>query len=79
MWGHMQEWGGSGWAWFAVGHVLWWLLIAVGIVVLLRWTLGVGRHRPRDADHAVDVLRERYARGEITQAEFEERKRVLGG
>jgi uncharacterized membrane protein len=27
--------------------------------------------------YAIDILRERYARGEINQAEFEERRRLL--
>jgi uncharacterized membrane protein len=33
------------------------------------------RSRGRDA---LDILRERYARGEINQAEYEERRRFLG-
>ena len=32
------------------------------------------RHPPRDA---VDVLKERYARGEINEAEYRERRRLL--
>jgi uncharacterized membrane protein len=27
--------------------------------------------------HAIDILKERYARGEINQAEYEERRRML--
>jgi putative membrane protein len=30
------------------------------------------------ADPALQILRERFARGEIDQAEFEERRRALG-
>jgi len=80
MWGHMEGWG-PGWVWFTVGQVLWWLFVVVGVVVLLRWTLGRGPHRrpPPPPDRAIELLRERYARGEIDQNEFEERKRVLGG
>jgi len=32
------------------------------------------RHPPRDA---MDVLKERYARGEINEAEYRERRRLL--
>lgn len=79
MWGHMDGWG-PGWGWFAMGHLLWWVLLLVAIAVLVRWTLGHGPHRsPGGSDRALDLLRERYARGEIDQQEFEERKRVLGG
>lgn len=79
MWGHMGEWG-AGWGFVAVGHVLWWLFVIVAVVVLLRWTLGHGPHgRGRGVDPALEVLRERYARGEIDEDEFQARRRVLGG
>jgi putative membrane protein len=34
-------------------------------------------HRARGPD-ALDILRERYARGEITEAEYDQRRRFLG-
>jgi putative membrane protein len=34
---------------------------------------------PRGDDTALELLRQRYARGEIDATEFEERKRTLGG
>jgi len=34
---------------------------------------------PTSADPAADILRERFARGEIDREEFEERRRVLSG
>jgi uncharacterized membrane protein len=33
-------------------------------------------YRPR-GHHALELLKERFARGEINQAEYEERKRLL--
>jgi putative membrane protein len=55
----------------------------VGVIVLLvRW-LGGSEHplfRPtgQTSRAALDILKERLARGEIDVAEFEERKRALG-
>jgi putative membrane protein len=81
MWwnGQMMGWGGVwGWGLFGILHMfLWWILIVLGIVVLARWLgSGGGRHERRDS--ALEILRERYARGEIDKAEFEARKRDLG-
>jgi uncharacterized membrane protein len=35
------------------------------------------RGHVRGSERAIDILKGRFARGEITQAEFEERRRVL--
>ena len=79
MWGHMDGWG-PGWSWFAAGHVLWWVVGVVALIALLRWGIqrgGQGRAAP--PDRALDLLRQRFARGEIDEAEFEARRRTLGG
>jgi len=58
---------------------------AVLILLAIRWLMrGTrnDRYEPTLAtgdDGAMAVLRERYARGEIDAAEFEERKRTLAG
>jgi len=58
---------------------LWWALILAGVIVLAVWlarTLGQapsgGSSYPR-AESAEDVLRQRYARGEIDREEFQQR------
>ena len=43
---------------------------------VMAFMMGGMTHRPRRGK-AVEILRERYARGEIDQAEFEERRRLL--
>jgi putative membrane protein len=62
-------------------HVVWWLVLIVAILAIIRWTARSGPHGapPTQEDRAIAILRERYARGEIDKAEFEERKRDLGG
>jgi putative membrane protein len=62
-----------------------WLAILVGLIVLVAYiVVRVARSTWREPgpsspprDSAMDVLRERYARGEIDAAEFEERRRLL--
>lgn len=81
MWG---EYGmGWGWGFFGVVHmVLWWALLILGIVVLVKW-LAVGFRSARGAQasesRALEVLKERYARGEIGKEEFDQKKRDLAG
>jgi putative membrane protein len=78
VWGHMDGWG---WGWFAAGHLLWWVLVVVVLVGLVRWAIprtGPRTAPPPQTDRALDILRERFARGEIDETEFQARKRTLG-
>lgn len=68
--------GGMMWFWAVL-----WLLLAVllvfGIVVLVRAFAERGGSGSRPANSAVQILEERFARGEIDREEFEERRRAL--
>jgi putative membrane protein len=77
--------GYDGWAWWGFGafHMVgfWIVVICVLVFVLRGWRGGAGMpHCFPSAGHesALDVLQKRYARGEITQKEYEEMKGVLG-
>lgn len=78
MWGgDMMGWG---WGWFGVVHmVLWWFLIILGIVVLAKWLFGGGPGPGRGAveQRALEILAERYARGEIDKQEFEQKRKDI--
>jgi putative membrane protein len=80
MWSDMGSWG-WGWGVFGALHmVLWWVLIILGIVVLIKWLSASGSRPERDTgNRALEVLKERYARGEIGKDEFEQKKRDLSG
>ena len=75
-------WGDYGWGW-GMGFgmiivVLFWVLVILGIVVLVKWIAAgsSGASQP-PAKSALDILKERYARGEIGRDEFEQKKRDL--
>ncbi len=78
LWMHGWDWGHS-----IIGFFM--MIVALGGVVLLvvlaeRWFGGrpTGRPAPLSEENsAVDILNERFARGEIDQAEYEERKTLL--
>lgn len=73
-WGMHPMWGVWGIGMMLMMLVFWGAVI-VGIVMAIRWLAGQGE-RSR-SDRAVDILRERYARGEINKDEFEEKQRDL--
>ncbi|MBI2987299.1 MAG: SHOCT domain-containing protein [Deltaproteobacteria bacterium] len=56
--------------------LLFWGAVIIGIVVGIRWLVGQAKVSRPDA--AIDILRQRYARGEINKDEFEAKKRDLG-
>jgi len=80
MWGYMGNMGwGYGRGFIGMAHMLlWWILPILGIAVLARWLfagyLGAGHSLSK---RSVDILEERYARGEIKRNEFESKKREL--
>lgn len=71
----------GGWSFMILGpfFLLLPLAILVAIVFFIaRMAGGPWRVAPPSSDHtALDILRERFARGEIDQQEFESRRRVL--
>ena len=78
---HMWDGGWHGW-FFGPMMMLAWIAVAVVVVILLARWLGIPRRGGSQSDRAekspIDILKERYARGEIDSEEFEERRRTLG-
>lgn len=77
----MWDWAGHGWGWIGVGMVhmlLFWGLIILAIAALVRYLSSTSADKVDGArGSALDILKERFARGEIDSQEFEERKRLL--
>ena len=56
-----------------------WILILIGIVALVVWAVqrSGGQTVVAPNETALDILKKRYAKGEIDKEEFEERKRLV--
>ncbi len=72
----MMWYGAGGWWMFSM------LLFWGGLIALIVWAVRAASDRPsrdRDRNRALEILEERYARGEIDHEEFEQRRRILEG
>src|SRR5262244_1543163 len=80
--GRMSEWHWEmhpmWWGW-GIGMMaimfLFWALVIIGLIVGIRWLVGQGK--VSRSDSALEILRQRYARGEINKEEFELKKKDL--
>lgn len=79
MWGNHMN---MDWWWgFAGFHMVGYVLLIVLLVLAVAWFLGravtQGGAGATSQKSALDILKERYARGEIGKEEFEQKKRDL--
>ena len=79
---------GGGWGWIGgIFMMFFWILALVAIVLLIRWLVIAGGNRSpmshgqeqaRDtAESALDIVKKRYAKGEITKEQFDLMRRDL--
>jgi len=74
-WGtHPMMWGAWGFG-MMIMMILFWVLVIVAVVLGIRWLLG--QEKEARADSALEILRQRYARGEINKDEFDAKKKDL--
>lgn len=72
----MMQW--HWWGFWLLGPIfmlLFWGLVITGIVVLIKWIFG--QTGAKTEESALDILKKRYAKGEISTEEFEEKKRDI--
>lgn len=83
---NMMGYGGGGWLGFGwIFMLIFWGLIIWGIIALIRYYSGGGYgccgRKHENGEHkensALEILKERYAKGEIQKEEFEAKKKDL--
>ncbi len=71
------DWGYGMGAWGSIFMIVFWLFVIVGIVALIQGNSRNGGKHHRAGNSALDILKERYAKGEIDKKEFEEKSREI--
>ena len=56
--------------------LIFWILVIIGLVLLIKYLWEGGGAR-REQESALEILKKKYARGEISKEEFEEKKKDL--
>jgi putative membrane protein len=56
--------------------LIFWILVIIGLVLLIKYLWGSGTVK-KEEESALEILKKKYARGEISKEEFEEKKNVL--
>ncbi len=74
--GMMDGYGyGMGYGMWILG-LIFWILVIIGLVLLIKYLWEGGGAR-REHESALEILKKKYARGEISKEEFEEKKKDL--
>lgn len=70
---------GDGMGIWMLFSLVFWILVIVGIVLLVVWVVqkAMGGGAGGTEGSVLEILKKRYARGEISKEEFEEKKRDL--
>lgn len=75
----MMHWGDSGWGmgfgW--VFMIIFWALVILGVIYVVQAAMRGGKGEAQK-ETPLDILKKRYARGEITREDFERMKDDLG-
>ncbi len=75
--------GSMGWGmmgWFGpIMMLAFWAVIIIAVIFFIRWLVASskGGNAPRSEDSPLEILKKRYARGEINKEEFEEKRKDL--
>lgn len=73
-------WGPGMMGWFGpIMMLVFWGLIILALILLIRWLWGISQSKTevKQSESPMDILKRRYASGEVDREEFEQKKRDL--
>ena len=73
---HHHDVGDGSWWVMWIGMILFWILIALAVVWLVREVI-VPRRHGSSSENAMEILERRLAEGEISTEEYQERRKAL--
>ena len=81
-WLNMIGWFGGGIGWLGmILCLIFFILIIIGVIFLIVWIVKKATYSGNEAktgSSTLEVLKERYAKGEITKEQYEDVKKDLG-
>lgn len=76
---HWYGWGGNYGMGYGMGWlfmIVFWALVIIGIIYLIKTATG-STGKTKEGETAEDILKKRFARGELSKEEFEDAMHVL--
>lgn len=69
-------WGNGGFIW-GIFSIIIQVAVIAGVIYLVVYLVNANKNGHQRKDSAMEILKERYARGEISDEEYEEKKKRL--
>jgi len=69
MWGNHHFMGGYMW--------LFWIIVLIVVVLLIKWIIDSTSQKNKNKETPLEILKKRYAKGEIDKEEFEQKKKDI--
>lgn len=74
---YFDGYGTASWLGMGFGMLIFWIIVVIFLFAIIRWAVGQGKTGYESTSQALNILKERYAKGEINKDQFESMKRDI--